>query len=103
MEFLYFIAGILSIFLFVLNVRAMLAVLDIRKRLKDNPLDRSYWIEKRMGNNEKACELLTRLYYSEEYTYMMSGRSFPEKNRRAYKGSFAELGYPEKYDELASN
>ncbi len=103
MEFFYFLAAILSIFLFILSVRAMLAMLDVRKRLKEDSFYRSYWIEKRMGNNEKACEQLIRMYCSEEFSYMISKRVFPKKRKLFYRAHFTELGYPEKYDELTSN
>lgn len=103
MEFIYILLCFVGAFLLVLNIKAMFAILDIRSSVKEDKYYREYWIEKRLGNNEKACELLTRMYYSEEFSYMMDGKIFPEKRRKAYKGSFTELGYAEKYEQLISN
>ncbi|WP_060827337.1 hypothetical protein [Tannerella forsythia] len=100
MWLIYIICTLVGIFLFILNVKALFAILDIRTRLNEDRYTREYWIEKRLGNNEKACKLLIRMYYSEEFAMMMEGRGLSKKRKESYKGSFAELGYPEKFEEL---
>lgn len=89
---IYLASGVISLILLIKTFVLFSDVKKIRKRFDGQGSEKEFWIEKNLGNTDKAYDILMRMYLAEQYDKNSMADYLSDDRKNMYKKKFEAIG-----------